>query len=157
CFRNLVVTVAALSIISIIYAAVARSFRPLAGFLLLFPACGNSFVLDGIIFCNWQFRILEAWVKKDLDFAAFSQAVKAIPEMPEETLGAMLATLPSAGHLASEQKISSSTRQVIAAAATTIYISYRDSVVLKTAGAAIASGSVLTAIAFHTWMALIGN
>src|ERR1035438_3425703 len=70
-YRNLIVTVSALIVGSIGWAAVTRTFSPLIGLVLLFPICGFFFVLDGKLLNGWRSRLFEAWIKKDIDFRAF--------------------------------------------------------------------------------------
>jgi len=156
-FRNLIVIVVTLTLASIIAAAVARRFFPLAGLLLLLPACGFFFVLDAKLLGNWQSHLLEAWVRKDVDFRALCEALNAVPKLPKETLRSMLATLPSAGDLPAEQRISSNTREAVAAAVTDIQARQSDTVALKAAAAAIVSMSVIVAMALGTWEPLLGN
>ena len=155
--RNLIVIVVALTLISIIGAAVARGFFPLTGLLLLLPACGFFFVLDANLLANWQSNLLEAWVKKEIDLRALCEALNAVPKLPKETLRSMLATLPSAGDLLGEQRISSSTREAVAAAVADIHARQSDTVALKAAAAAIVSASVIFAMALRMWEPLLGN
>ncbi len=156
-FRNLIIVVVAIIFLSIIWAAFIRSDAPLAGFLLLLPTCGFFFVLDSKLLDDWQSRLLEAWVKKDIDFRALYEALNAIPKLPKETLRSMLATLPSAGDLPAEQRISSSTREAVAAAVTDIHACQSDTVALKAAATAIVSTSVILAMALRMWQPLLGN
>jgi hypothetical protein len=156
-FRNLIVIVVTLTLVSIIGAAVARRFFPLTGLLLLLPTCGFFFVLDSKLLGNWRSRLLEAWAKKDIDFRALYEALNAVPKLPKETLRSMLATLPSAGDLPAEQRISSSTREAVAAAVADIHARQSDTVVLKAAFTAIVSTSVIVAMALRIWEPLLGN
>ena len=97
------------------WAAVTRTFLPLAGLLLLFPAYGLFLILDAKLLSDWRYRLLDAWVKKEIELRSFCEAVRAIPTLPKETLQSMLATLPSVGDLPTEQPISSSIREATAA------------------------------------------
>ena len=156
-FRNLVVTVVTLSLISIVWAAVTRTPSPLSGLLLLLPACGFFFYLDGKLLQDWRSSLMQAWVKKDIDFNALQEAVNAVPMIPKNTLRGMLATLPSAHDLTSEQKVSSSTREAVAAAVAGIHACQSDVIALKTAAAAIVSALVIIAAAFRAWQPMLSG
>ena len=155
-FRNLVVAVVVLTLGSMGWAAVTWTFSPLAGLLLLLPVGGLFFFLDGKLLNDWRSRLLDAWVKKDIEFRVFCDAAGAIPTLPKETLQNMLATLPSVGDLPMEQRISSSTREVIAARATAIYTCQSDAMALKATGFAIATGSLITVAILGMWQPILG-
>jgi hypothetical protein len=156
-FRNLIVAVVMVGLGSLGWTVVSRNFSPLAGLLLLLPLCGLFFFLDAELLDNWRSHLLEAWVKKDIDFQAFCDAVNAVPKLPKETLGSMLATLPSAPDLVAEQRVSSSTREGVAAAVAGSHASQSDAVALKAAAAAIVSGAVIVALASRSWEPLSGG
>lgn len=155
-FRNLVVAVVVLTVGSLGGAAVTWTFSPLAGLLLLLPVGGLFFCLDANLLNDWRSRLLDAWVKKHIEFRAFCDAVSAIPTLPKETLQSMLATLPSAGDLSTEQRISSGTREVTAARATAIYVCQSDAMALKATGFAIATGSLFIAVILWMWQPILG-
>jgi hypothetical protein len=79
-FRNLVVTVVVLTLGSIGWAAVTWTFSPLAGLLLIFPACGVFFFLVAKLLSDWRSQLFDAWLKKDIEFRDFCEAVSAIRE-----------------------------------------------------------------------------
>lgn len=99
---------------------------------------------------------LTAWVKKEIEFRGFCDAISAITTLPKDTLQGMLATLPSTGDLAGEQRISSSTREAAAALTTTIHACESDVMALKAIGFAIAAGSLIIAVIFWMWLPIIG-
>jgi hypothetical protein len=156
-FRNLVIAVVALSVGSMGWALAAWRVLPLAGLLLLIPACGFFFFLDGRLLSNWLSHLMDAWVKKDIDFRAFCDAIGAVPGLPKDTLRSMLATLPSARDLVAEQGVSSSTREGVAATVGAIHACQSDIVALKAAAAAIASGFIVIAVACRRWEPLLGG
>jgi len=125
-FRDFVVADLVLTFGSLGWAAVTWTFSPLAWLLLLFPAWGLFFLLDAKLVNDWRSRLLDAWVKKEIEFRAFCDAVNAIPTLPRETLQTMLATLPSAGDLPTEQLLSSSAREATTALATATHASQPD-------------------------------
>jgi hypothetical protein len=151
------VAVVVVSLGSLAWAAVIRTFPPLAALLLLLPLCGLFFFLDGKLLDEWRSHLLEAWVKKDIDFRAFSNAVNALPGLPKDTLGSMLATLPSASDLVEEQRVTSSTREGIAAAVTGVHAFQSDAVGLKVAAAAIVSFAAIVALGSRASEPLLGG
>ena len=156
-YRNLIVTVSALIVGSIGWAAVTRTFSPLIGLVLLFPICGFFFVLDGKLLNGWRSRLFEAWIKKDIDFRAFCDAVNVIPKLPKATVEAMLSTLPRSQDLVSEQKISSITREAVAATLAGMHADQLDTIQLKSSASAIVSFSIIAAVAWRTWGLLSGS
>src|ERR1700735_2793584 len=155
-FRNLIVAVVALALGSIGCAAVTRTVPPLAAILLVVPACGFFFFLDGRLLDNWRSRLIDAWIKKDIDFAVFHKAVNVVPTLPKDTLRSMLVTLPRSRDLIAEQGISSATRQGVAAAIEGIYACQSDALAVKVATSAILAVSVGIAIACRRREALLG-
>jgi hypothetical protein len=155
-FRNFVVSVVVLTVGSLGGGAVTWTFSPLAGLLLLLPAGGLFFFLDAKLLNDWRSRLLDAWVKKDIEFRVFCEAVSAIPTLPKETLQSMLATLPSAGDLSVEQQISSTIREMTAAATTMMHACEFDAMALKATGFAIATGSLITAGILGMWQPTLG-
>jgi len=155
-FRNLIVAVVLLSLGSTGWAMFAWATSPLSGFFLLFPVCGLFFFIDGKLLNDWRFKLLESWVRGEIDFRAFHQTVGAIPSLPKNTLQGMLDTLPLSGDLLTEQEVSSSTREAIAAVVTTIHACRSDAVAVKTAAFAIAGGSLILAVMLWTWYPFFG-
>lgn len=155
-FRNLVVTVVVLTVGSIGWAAVTWTFSPLAGLLLLLPACGLFFFLDAKLLNDWRSQLFDAWLRKDIEFRDFCEAVSAIPRLPKDTLQRMLTTLPLTGDLPVEQRILSSTREATAALATAMHTRRSDVMALKATGFAIATGSLITAAIFWMWQPILG-
>jgi len=129
---------------------------PLSGFFLLFPVCGLYFFIDGKLINNWRSKLLEGWVRGELDFRALRQAVGAIHTLPKDTLQSMLETLPSAGDLLTEQGVSPGTRRTVATAVTTIHACRSDATAIRVAGFAVAGGSLMVAAALGTWQPLLG-
>ncbi len=152
--RNHVIAVVLVTIAALVVAATARSWPTLAALLLLVPVSGGFFVQDLAAVDRWRAAVLGAWARGELDLAAFRTAVCAHPGLPPETLTAMLATLPSAGELAAEQRIRPPTR---AAAAVVIEASQRGRALalrLNVAASAIVVVSVLAALWLRSWFPL---
>jgi hypothetical protein len=139
-----------------IWALVTWTLSPLAGFFLLLPICGLFFFLDYRLLNDWQLQLFEGWTRGELDFRSFRAAIEAVPTLPKDTLQSMLATLPTASDLITEQGISSSTRTAIAAVAMSIQRCHSDAVALKVVCYAIVGGSLIVAVAFWIWQPLLG-
>jgi hypothetical protein len=155
CFRNMIIVVVAITLVSAGWAAVTRTLVSLTGPLLLFPVCGFFLFWDNELLSKWRSQLFAAWLVGDIDFRAFYDAVTAIPALPKETLRSMLATLPSPRDLVVEQKISSSTRRAVVAAVATTYACRSDKVALRAAGATILFGSAFAAAVARRWEPLL--
>src|SRR5690349_2787902 len=108
-YRNQVIAVALLILVDAGWALAARSVLPLLAILLLVPICGLFLGADHRALNDWRSALLEAWSRRDLDFTAFRDAIRAHPALPPDTAEAMLATLPIVGDLAAEHRISAPT------------------------------------------------
>lgn len=155
-YRNLIVAVVLISLISVSLTMCVWALLPLAGFFFLLPVCGLYFVLDSRFLNHWRSQLLKSWAKREIDFRAFSDAVSAIPKLPKGTVQGMLATLPSLGDLITEQGISPSTREAITALLTTIYTCRSDAIMFKAAIYTILGGSLTASIALWMWKPLLG-
>jgi hypothetical protein len=155
-FRNLVVTVVVLTLSSIGGAAVTWTFSPLAGLLLLFPVYVVFLFFDAKLLSDWRSRLLDAWVKKEIELLAFRDAVSAITTLPKDTLQSMLATLPSADDLAAEQRISSSIREATGALTTMMHAYESYAMALRATGFTIATGSLIAAVILKMWQPILG-
>jgi len=92
--RNLVITVVAIVLFSIITAGIMMSWLPLIGILSLAPVCGLFFYWDTHTVYLWQKQILKLWQGDVLDLNMFSKAIATISTLPQHTLKGMLITLP---------------------------------------------------------------
>lgn len=147
-FRNLIVAVVVAGLVSIAWALIARSPAPLAGLALLVPLSGIFFFADNRVLDAWRAGLLDAWVARELDFSAFSAAIRANPALPKATTEGMLATLPSAGSLVEEQRMAIATRQAIAATTLGSHRSASGALALKAAASVLAAGALIVAVAW---------
>jgi hypothetical protein len=145
-FRNQVVAVVLVGVLSTIWALLVRSTLPLAGLALLVPICGVFFFVDHRVVDHWRSRLLSGWVVRDLDITALCQVLRSHPALPKATMEGMLATLPSAQDLTTEQRISTPTRRAIAACALANSRSQSDTLALKTGSAALTGGALIGAV-----------
>jgi hypothetical protein len=155
-YRNLIVVVTFVSLGSILWAGIVRSWSPLAGIFLLVPLCGLYFFFDEKLLNQWRHELFAQWEKGKLDFRALYDAVTSISTLPKNSVESMLETLPSVGDLVTEQSISSSTRHAIAAVVTAIHACRSDHVAFKAAGYSIAGGVLIAAVVFWMWQPILG-
>jgi hypothetical protein len=156
-YRNLVVAVVLVTVGSLAWTIIAKQFQALSGLILLFPICGLFFFLDSKLLNHWRSQLFGSWIKKELDFRSFCDAVNAISILPRATLQSMLATLPVANDVVKEQGIASATRKAISALVMAIYACRSDAIAFKTVGFAIGGGAAGLAIVLGTWEPLLGN
>lgn len=154
-FRNQVITVVVVGLLSLAWALAGRSLAPLLGIALLLPVCGLFFFADHRVLDAWRAELLDDWVRRDLELAAFRQAIRANPALPKETTEGMLATLPSAEDLITEQGMSTATRRAVTVATIGRYRWRSDAMALKTLAWAIAGGGLVVAIAKSRWEPLL--
>jgi hypothetical protein len=156
CYRNLVVGVVLLGMGSIGATLWLRDSSVLSCLLLLVPLCGLFYYLDAQLLIGWRSRLLESWVSGAIDFSAFTDAIRATPTLPKETLLAMLTGLPVVGALTAEQAISSTSRQAVASIVKAVYACRADLLGLKTAAATAAVVALVWAVMHGTWYPLPG-
>lgn len=148
-FRHQVVTLLVLGLVPVVLAVVARSPVPLVWLVLLVPGCGSFLWVDHVAVERWRSEILAAWAMGELDVSAFCRAIRANPAHPTDTIEGMLVTLPSAGDLAAEQRLSSATRRAIAAATSADGRVRSDVMALKIAASLIVAGVLVAAVTMH--------
>ncbi len=156
-FRNLVITVIALSFGSIVGGLLTWRLLPFTGLLLVVPVCGLFFLWDQKLLRDWRNYLIDSWVRKDVDFTSFCEAITSISTLPKETVRSMLVTIPNTKDLIAEQEMSSSTRDGVAAAVAGIHACQFDTLALKTTATAIVSGFVVFAVNSQNWKLLFGG
>jgi hypothetical protein len=70
-YRNLVVAVCAVSVLSILVAVLFRQWMSLAGLVLLVPLTGGFLFLDSRLVRRWRAGIVEMGRSRSLDVTAF--------------------------------------------------------------------------------------
>jgi uncharacterized membrane protein len=148
-----VVLIAALSLGG---AAVTHSWAALLGLSFLIPTCGLYLFADGRLLQEWRGGLLARWVDKEIDFAALRGAVRAVPALPAEVLNGILATLPTPGELAEEQRVVTPTRRAVAAAYQLTYRRRQEALLLKTGASLVTVGSIAAAVWLRSWGPLTG-
>lgn len=149
-FRNQIVAVVLVGVISVLSALLTRSFAPLLGIIAIVPVVGFFFFADARILDGWRSALLASWVEREIDFFAFRNAIRANPALPKGTTEAMLATLPSSGTLIEEQRLSTAARQEMAAQVRTTCRARTNRVALKAAVSAIVTIAILAGAALTT-------
>ena len=122
---------------------------------MLVPACGLFFYADSRVLNVWRSELLRPWVACELDFAALGEAIRANPALPKATAEGMLASLPSAGDLVTEQKVLTPTRRAIAAATLALHADRADALLLKAATSGLLVATAVAAIWTRAWVPLI--
>ena len=83
--RNQVAIVVAISALAVITAVVTRSASALWALLFLVPACGLFFYADSNALSEWRSQLLASWIKRNVDFAALGESIRANPALPKKT------------------------------------------------------------------------
>jgi hypothetical protein len=92
-YRNLVVSVSIVSILSVVLAVTFRQWIGLAGFLLLSPMTGSFLILDIRRTRLWRLHILKKSRKRELHIPTFRKTISAFAYLPASSLQAMLSTI----------------------------------------------------------------
>ena len=155
-FRNQVVAVVVVALVIVVSAAVLGFVSVLAAALCLIPLCGAFLFADSTLVNEWRSELLSAWTTGQLDLAAFLPTIRVHPQLPTQTLEAMLATLPSAGSLVEEQAILIATRQALAAESAAVHRMRSDALLFKVIGSGVVVAVVLAVVWARSWWPLIG-
>jgi hypothetical protein len=154
-YRRQVMAIGIVILVSIVGVLILASFAPLLALLLLVPLCGLFLLTDAMTLDAWRSDLLRAWAGGKLDIAAFSSAIRANPILPRAATEGMLATLPWAGDLVDEQRLSSATRQAVAAMTVAAHRAASEVLVLKTAASVFVGCVLITAVVLHRWEPLL--
>ena len=102
-YRNLVVAVSVVSVLSILLTVLFRQWLALIGLVLLVPLTGGYLFLDSRLVRRWRAGIGEMTRLRSLDVFTFLKTISGFRHLPANTLKAMLVTIPPSGE-ASQQK-----------------------------------------------------
>jgi len=94
-YRNLVVAICVVSVLSILMAVLFRQWMPLAGLVLLVPLTGGFLFLDSRLVRRWRAEIVEMGRSRSLDVIAFLKTISGFRHLPPNALKAMLSTIPA--------------------------------------------------------------
>jgi hypothetical protein len=94
-YRNLVVAVSAVSVLSIFFMVFFHHWIALAGLVLPVPLTGAFLFFDSRLVRRWRAGIVEMARFRDLDEENFVKTISAFRHLPPNALKAMLLTLPS--------------------------------------------------------------
>lgn len=153
-FRNLVVAVVAIVALSLAWALLARSLTGALLLTCLVPACGCFFYADAVLLGRWQSEMLDRWCSRELDLAAFVPAIRAHPTVPRDTLAAMLETLPVLTDLTTEQRLQAATRQAVSTQTRAVHRARATSLLLNLGGSVVAVGIIVAAWWVKRWLVL---
>ena len=113
-FRNLVVAIVAIGLLSPAAALILQEWFPLLGLLAWLPACGVFVARDAMLVAEWRGKMLGEWVAGNLDLDSVAAMFAANRTFPTGTLAAMFHPLPTRKRLGEESRPSPEVRQVIA-------------------------------------------
>jgi len=94
-YRNLVVGVSVVSVLSILLAVLFRQWVALTGLVLLVPLTGGFLFIDSRRIRHWRAEILERFLMRGLDLTMFRKTISGFGHLPTDSLQAMLSTIPS--------------------------------------------------------------
>ncbi len=93
-YRNLIISVAMLSVLSILISVIIRSWLPLCGIVLVVPLTGGFLLLDSRQVRRWQANMMEMWRFRHLNLKEFEKMISGFRHVPAQSLDGMLSTLP---------------------------------------------------------------
>ena len=155
-FRNLIIVVALVTLISLVSAGVAWSTEPLAGTLLMIPVCGLFLILDERLVSHWRNELFGDWIRRELDFVALRVALTANHALPQNSIEGMLQTLPCVDDLAFEQEISHGTRSGISLIAKSLQSIQMHRLIRLVISYSVVSFVLIAAIILHSWQPMLG-
>jgi hypothetical protein len=103
-YRDLVIAVSGVSILSVLSAVLFRHWLALAGLSLLVPLTGGFLFLDSRRLRGWRIQILEKSALRGLDLLTFRKTISGFRHLPTGSLQAMLSTIPSKEDFAQRQR-----------------------------------------------------
>lgn len=155
-FRNLIVLVVAVSLLSGLVSIIFRSGQPLWGLALLVPLCGAYLYLDAWLVGRWQQQLWRRWAEGKLDVNIFMTAITTIPSLPQKTLGGMLAILPGKSMIPEAAKLALPGRAALARTARAINRCQRDRLLMQTVVVTVGPVAVCCAIIMRQWWPMVG-
>jgi hypothetical protein len=157
CFRILVITVILISISSLISTFLVMSIWPTVGLLLLLPSYSLFLVCDSQLLIVWRSQVMDAWKSKTIDLSALRQALTANKTLAQQTIGAMLETLPDAGELAKEQSISKQIRLAAADILTAHSYTQHYKLIRNAAAHAVIAVTLFWAVFTQSWAVVLAT
>jgi len=156
-YRNFVISVVSIAFMSMVWASITLSWRPLLGLLVLVPLCGIFLALDTSTVHRWRHQVLEMWIHDRLDLAIFTHAMTTIGPLPSHTLHGMLSTLPFTGHGLAGRPLSPATRRGLALTVQTLNCCQYDRTAWVTLAAAAGLTCLVWALVHWSWRPLVGG
>ena len=96
-YRDLVVAVSAVSMLSILLSILFHRWLLLTGLVLLAPLTGGFLFFDSRLVRRWRAGIVEMASLRSLDRTTFQKTISGFRQLPPNTLKSMLSTLPARG------------------------------------------------------------
>ncbi|MDO8333402.1 MAG: hypothetical protein Q7T35_01885 [Nitrosomonas sp.] len=155
CYRNLIAVVLITCFCSIGGTLVTWTLVPVAGLLLVLPICGFYFLFDGKLLSDWQSQLFISWIKRDLDFWGYRDAMRVAPHLPKVTLQSMIETLPSSSNWAMERAASGKTREAVVLVVNAINGNRAYASLFKAEAFSIVIVSIIWAVTSADWYPMI--
>jgi len=151
-YKILVISVAVVTLGSLIWSIIRMSWFPLLVLILNVPICGAFLISESLVLNRWQKKIFELWTNDLLDLSVYYDTMASIRMFPQNTLRSMLATLPE-GKLAdkSPKKI----KESLAMTLKTINQCQIDRTVLNTIAITIILLSLVYALIIRSFIPLL--
>jgi hypothetical protein len=109
-YRNLVIAVTILTLLSILCAILCRQWLFLGALVLVVPLIGGFFILDSRNICHWKAEILEMSLARGLDLPLFLKTAAELRRFSPPTLQDMLLMI-SQDEREGEEKLKSDYQQ----------------------------------------------
>ena len=103
-YRNLVVAVSLVSVLSVCSAVFLRQWLALAGLIILVPLTGAYLLLDTRLLRLWRARIVEMVRSRGLDVTTFTKIISGFRQVPPNSLRVMISLLLASPELAHQRE-----------------------------------------------------
>ena len=139
-YRNLIIAVLLVLFCTLVWAIISGRFATLAVCVFLFPLGHGYFLADALLLHSWRKRLLRAWIEQDFNLQLFGRAMSELPQLPQNTLQAMLDSLPAVA--TTEQYMSIATREAITIAIQSEHANQMENLAIRTIAFILAAGCV---------------
>jgi hypothetical protein len=155
-YRNLVILLVLVVVVSGVWAAVRWSGLPLLGLLLLAPLCAAFILLDTTLVNRWRRRVLGWWVEGCLPLDNFANAVASLRMLPPGTVRAMVGTLPTRDRVPAAAKAPPVLRRALADTLKAIHRGESARTAIAGLAYSVGAASLALAALLGDWLPLAG-
>jgi hypothetical protein len=154
-YRWAVACVALALVVPIVLALAFLSWRPLPYVAMVVPVVGTFLVIDSRIVLNWQCRVLDMWLARELTLSELRQMVQAMRHLPTGTVTGMLGRLPASPPSEQPDKLRATGRASIVRDCVARAQRQERRSVLSTAGATLLVCSIAATVSLQAAIALL--